>query len=693
MDKTKTAAIYARYSSSNQREESIDAQLRICRKYAEENGYSIVKEYTDSAISGRTDQRPAFQQMIQDSAKGGFDTLLIYSHDRFSRNKYDTATYKTRLKKNGVRIVAVTLPLDDSPESGLMESIMEGFAQYYSENLARSTKRGLEENALRCKSNGPLPYGYKSENGEIVLDPLPAKVVNLIYQLYSEGYGKKMICNTLNRNGYRTNRGGEFKVNALHTILSNERYKGIYIYDNKRIEGGMPAIVSEELFDKVQNQVKRNRRARKAMKDENEYLLNGKAFCGECGSPLVGESGRSSTGEVYRYYKCAARKKDPQACQLHTERKEELEDFVVGYICREVLTDENIQLIAEKEFALLEEEAADKSLLMALQAEYKQVSAKVENILEAIEQGIFTPKTKDRLLELESRQTELEDKIVREKLKKPEFTADHIAYWLTKFRQGDIKDFEFRRAVINALVNSVFVYDDDTDPNKKGRIIIALNIKNGPVKTLTRSDVQQMGRLTRFERASDGATIRCVNHFTTTAMCLSIIRNAQMLVKDKIQNFVQFFRQLLMPASLCRIQIYSSAQMTEKIPLKVRMSRTTSCIVSRIHPQHTPASTWVPAPRTKNTAVLNPSDQFSFFQIRLAPPKTAPITISHRVCTAAAPTSLPVCVTSHGPVYRKSPVPAAAEIPREMNTPIMTPSGIPRRIRIQNCFFIYPVPP
>lgn len=506
MDKTKTAAIYARYSSSNQREESIDAQLRICRKYAEENGYSIVKEYTDSAISGRTDQRPAFQQMIQDSAKGGFDTLLIYSHDRFSRNKYDTATYKTRLKKNGVRIVAVTLPLDDSPESGLMESIMEGFAQYYSENLARSTKRGLEENALRCKSNGPLPYGYKSENGEIVLDPLPAKVVNLIYQLYSEGYGKKMICNTLNRNGYRTNRGGEFKVNALHTILSNERYKGIYIYDNKRIEGGMPAIVSEELFDKVQNQVKRNRRARKAMKDENEYLLNGKAFCGECGSPLVGESGRSSTGEVYRYYKCAARKKDPQACQLHTERKEELEDFVVGYICREVLTDENIQLIAEKEFALLEEEAADKSLLMALQAEYKQVSAKVENILEAIEQGIITPKTKDRLLELESRQTELEDRIVREKLKKPEFTVDHIVYWLTKFRQGDIKDFEFRRAVINALVNSVFVYDDDTDPNKKGRIIIALNLKNGPVKTLTRSDVQQMGH--HFKRNSNYCRIQ-----------------------------------------------------------------------------------------------------------------------------------------------------------------------------------------
>lgn len=161
---------------------------------------------------------------------------------------------------------------------------------------------------------------------------------------------------------------------------------------------------------------------------------------------------------------------------------------------------------AEREFALLEEDAADKTLLMALQAEYRQVSAKVENILEAIEQGIFTPKTKERLLELESRQTELEDRIVREKLKKPEFTVDHIVYWLTKFRQGDIKDFEFRRAVINALVNSVFVYDDDTDPNKKGRIIIALNLKNGPVKTLTRSDVHKMGH--HFKRNANFCRIQ-----------------------------------------------------------------------------------------------------------------------------------------------------------------------------------------
>ena len=153
----KNAVIYARYSSGNQREESIDAQLRICRKYADDNDFIVLDEYTDSALSGRTDQRPAFQRLIEDSNKKRFQTVLVYAHDRFSRNKYDTAVYKRKLAKNGVRVLSVTMPLDDTPESSLMEGIMEGFAQYYSENLSRSTRRGLEENALHCK---PVSYTH-----------------------------------------------------------------------------------------------------------------------------------------------------------------------------------------------------------------------------------------------------------------------------------------------------------------------------------------------------------------------------------------------------------------------------------------------------------------------------------------------------------------------------------------------------
>lgn len=227
-----------------------------------------------------------------------------------------------------------------------------------------------------------------------------------------------------------------------------------------------------------------------------EYLLSGKVFCGDCGKPMVGESGTSSTGETYHYYKCSARKKRLAPCSKKTERKDELEDLVVAYICHEVLTDEMIEKIAAKQFELLEAESADKSLLKSMESEYKDVSQKVNNLLEAIEDGLYTRTTKSRLTELEDRQAELEDKIIREKLKKPEFTKEHIIFWLNKFRAGDINDFEYKRAVINSLVNSVYVYDESDDDDDGGdgkKVVVALTLKNVPVRTLTRSDVQKMG--------------------------------------------------------------------------------------------------------------------------------------------------------------------------------------------------------
>lgn len=487
---TKTAVIYARYSSGNQREESIDSQLRVCNRYAADNGYRVIAEYSDSAISGLTDQRPGFQKMINESFKGTFDTVLIYSHDRFSRSRCDAATYKAKLKVNGVRVISVTLPLDDSPESSLVNGIMEDFAQYYSENLSRTTKRGLEENALHCKSNGALPLGYKSENGNLVIEPVGAKAVQTIYEKYADGYGKKEICEYLNQAGYKTARGGEFKINGIHTILSNERYLGIYIYDGIRHEGGIPAIISQELYDRVQEKIEFKRRAKGRRKAMEEYLLSGKVFCGRCGKPMVGESGKSSTGEVYRYYKCSGRKKKAGSCDKSTEKKEDLENIVLEYICSEVLTDERIEEIAEEEFALLEDEAADKTLLKAMEKEYAEVSSKIENVLEAIEQGLFTPKTKQRLMDLEERQSELEDKIVREKLKKPEFTKDHIIFWLEKFRGGSIEQFEYKRLVMDALVNSVFIYDKE---NGDKQYVIAVNLKNSSTRTLKSSDIHKMG--------------------------------------------------------------------------------------------------------------------------------------------------------------------------------------------------------
>ena len=154
------AVIYARYSSDNQREESIEGQIRECTAYAEKNSITVLKHYIDRAYSAKTDDRPEFQHMIKDSEKGLFDLILVWKLDRFARNRYDSARYKNQLKKNGVKVVSATELISDKSEGVLLESILEGMAEYYSADLAEKVSRGLTENALKCKHNGgPAPLG------------------------------------------------------------------------------------------------------------------------------------------------------------------------------------------------------------------------------------------------------------------------------------------------------------------------------------------------------------------------------------------------------------------------------------------------------------------------------------------------------------------------------------------------------
>ena len=149
-----TAAIYARYSSDSQREASIEGQLRDCKDYAERNGITIVGTYIDRAYSAKTDDRPEFQRMVQDSARKIFDAVLVWKLDRFARNRYDAVYYKRQLEKNGVHLVSVMEPISDGPEGIMVESLLIGMAEYYSAELAIKVARGERENALKCKYNG-----------------------------------------------------------------------------------------------------------------------------------------------------------------------------------------------------------------------------------------------------------------------------------------------------------------------------------------------------------------------------------------------------------------------------------------------------------------------------------------------------------------------------------------------------------
>lgn len=169
------AVIYARYSSDNQREESIEGQLRECTAYCDKNDITVLRTYIDRAMSAKTDHRPDFQRMIKDSAKGLFDAIIVWKLDRFARNRYDSAHYKAQLRKYGVKVLSATENISDGPEGIILESMLEGMAEYYSAELAEKVIRGHTENALKCKYNGgPQPLAMLStRTSTISLTPGP----------------------------------------------------------------------------------------------------------------------------------------------------------------------------------------------------------------------------------------------------------------------------------------------------------------------------------------------------------------------------------------------------------------------------------------------------------------------------------------------------------------------------------------
>jgi DNA invertase Pin-like site-specific DNA recombinase len=480
------AVIYARYSSHNQRDESIEGQLRECHDFAVKNGFTVIDEYCDRAISGKTDQRPSFQKLIKDSEKGRFEAVIMYTLDRFARNRYDSAIYKAKLKKNGVRVYYAKQPMPDTPEGIILESVLEGYAEYYSENLSRNIKRGMKDNALQCLTTGGsgLALGYVIGNDKkFQIDPIGAKIVQEIFQMYADGVSATQICNHCNAMGYKTQRGGAFNKNSLKTILRNEKYIGVYRYADIVVPDGVPAIIDKALFDKVQSMLKHNADTRARTKAKEDYLLTTKLFCGHCGSPMVGVSGTSKTGKLHCYYNCINRRRNHN-CDKKAEKKESIEEFVVRYTVETVLTDANIGKIATKVMEVVEKDFADTSYLVGLQEQLKEIDKKLANVMSAIEQGIITSTTKERLKDLEAQKADTEAQIAREESKKPFLTKERIMYWLHSFKNGDVDDISYRRRVIDTLVNSVYVYDEDDGGRK---IVLTFNVSGNDTSPLSSS--------------------------------------------------------------------------------------------------------------------------------------------------------------------------------------------------------------
>ena len=473
-----TAVIYARYSSDNQREESIEGQIRECTAYAEKNGITVVKHYIDRALSAKTDNRPDFQQMIKDSEKRLFDIVLVWKLDRFARNRYDSAHYEYQLERNHVKLVSATEPISDSPAGIMVKSMLTGMAEYYSAELSEKVVRGMTENVLKGKYNGgTIPIGFKVDEEKFFqIDPLKAPFVVEAFQRYNDGATMKELMNWLNDSGVTTNRNQKFTYNSVQTLLTNKRYIGENHFKDIVMPDSIPAIVDKDLFEEVQLKIKKNSRAPARHKAEDDYLLTTKLFCGMCGAMMFGECGTSRNKVVHHYYKCATAKRF-KTCKKKTVRKEWLEDLVIAETMKLIQDDAVIDAIAAEVMELQDQE---NTTLPLLEKQMREVENGIENMLNAIQAGVLTNSTKLRLEKLEAQQKELEVRIAEEKIARPRLSENQVRFWLTRFRKLDPNVKSHRETLINTFVNAVYLYDE--------KVLIAFNYKDG-TKTISFNEI------------------------------------------------------------------------------------------------------------------------------------------------------------------------------------------------------------
>lgn len=484
------SVIYARYSSDNQREESIEGQLRDCIQYAEYNDIQVIGSYVDRALSAKTDNRPEFQKMVKDSAKRLFDMIIVWKLDRFARNRFDSAYYKNILKKNGVRVVSAKESISKGAEGIILEAVLEGYAEYYSVELAEKVTRGMTDNALKAMSNGgitPLGY-YLDDEQHLQIDESKAPFVREIFRRYADGEMIKTIIDDMNARGVGTTirmakRPGKksyikpLGYNNVRRMLSNRKYIGEYRFKDIVIEGAIPTIIDKDLFEKVQKRIEVNTRVPASHKADDEYLLTTHLFCGRCKAMMLGESGTGKKGTTYHYYKCANAKKT-HTCDKKAVNKEKIENAVIKAVAEKIMDDELMEQLSDK---LYELQMQSSTILPALKQQLADAENGIENMLNAIQQGVVFESTKKRLSDLENRKKELELEITQEQIKRPTLTREQILFGLTKFRKLDLSTQKGKQILIDSFVNAIYLFDDYA--------IITCNYKDGEEK-ITFEDIE-----------------------------------------------------------------------------------------------------------------------------------------------------------------------------------------------------------
>lgn len=481
------AVAYARYSSDQQREESIDAQLRAIREYAKKNNNIIINEYIDRAKSGTNDRRPAFQQMILDSKSREFTQVLVHKLDRFARDRYCSADSKQKLKMNGVLVYSVTEQLSNNPEDILMESMLEGMAEYYSKNLARETMKGLKENAINGRHTGgipPLGYNLDKDSKELIINKTEAEAVSLIFNKYNEGYGYGKIINELNCLGYKTKRGNCFGKNSLHDILTNIKYSGTLVFnkcESKRLDNTfnrhkykpkdewiivknrIPAIVSKELFESVQLRMKENQRTKSRHTAKEIYLLSCKIRCGICNAKYTGINRPPRNGfPKYVSYRCSKHNGGIK-CNNPEIRREALELLVLDKLSTYLFSEQNLEkfLSDYKKYAYVHRNSAKEHLLI-LKPQHEKIKQDIETVLDLMIQS-KSISFDNKLTQLEEQKSIIEKRIyeynqqIKHRIIMPQTFKNAFHEAKRRLSKGELSS---TRMLIGKFIKQIIVYPD-----------------------------------------------------------------------------------------------------------------------------------------------------------------------------------------------------------------------------------------
>jgi len=482
MENEKKAVIYARYSpGSKQTEQSIEGQERDCLAFANANGYTTIGKYYDKGLTGKTDKRPEFQRMIKDSYKQIFQYVIVWQLDRFARNKYESAIHKNTLKKNDIKVLSAKENISDDPTGILMETMLEGMAEYYSAELRVKVKRGMNESFLKGLAlGGTRVYGYDIVDKHFVVNEKEAKIIRKIFDEFASGKLIKDINKWLNDNKIYNKLGRPFLYNQVITILKNKKYIGTYTFADHERQDVIPPIVDKAVFDLAQKRIEKHRMKPASLKAREQYLLTHKVFCGYCEQPLIADCGTNPQGNIYRYYKCTNKKKSIQPCDKKQVNKEWLENTVVN-CTNDLLTDEFI-IRAAKQLIAYNKKADVNTKLAHYEKELAEVQKKLNSYLDAIEKGLFNNTTQSRMLELESQKADLEHLIDEEKLDTPlPLVEEEVIFWLSQFQNGDINDLKFRERLIDTFVNKIIIYND--------KMIIVFNVREQDNEKLTVKEI------------------------------------------------------------------------------------------------------------------------------------------------------------------------------------------------------------